>query len=87
MKKLAAKLAQLIEFPRYLAFVWRACGAPVALRALAWTLLSAPAIVRSGTLRSVDARLSQLRHGRTALLDKIADVLTARLAPRCAAGR
>ena len=61
MKKLDTRLAQLVEFPRYLAFVWRACGASVALRALAWTLLSAPAILRSGTLRSVDVRLSRLR--------------------------
>ncbi len=61
MKKLDAKLAQLIEFPRYLAFVWRACGASVAVRAAAWTLLSVRSIVRSGTLRAVDERLSQLR--------------------------
>ena len=58
MKRLDAKLAQLLEFPRYLWFVREACGAAVALKAAAWTLLSVPDILRSGTLRAVDARLS-----------------------------
>jgi len=60
MKRLDAKLAQLAEFPRYLWFVREACGAAVALKAAAWTLLSVPDILRSGTLRAVDARLSRL---------------------------
>ena len=61
MKRLDAKLAQLLEFPRYLMFVRDVCGAAVAVRTAAWTLLSAPHILRSGTLRAVDARLSRLR--------------------------
>ncbi len=61
MKRLDAKVAQLLEFPRYLMFVREACGTAVAAKAAAWTLLSAPDILRSGTLRSVDARLSRLR--------------------------
>jgi hypothetical protein len=60
MKRLDAKLAQLLEFPRYLMFLRDACGTAVAMKAAAWTLSSVPDIVRSGTLRAVDARLSRL---------------------------
>jgi hypothetical protein len=60
MKRFDVKVAQFLELPRYLGFVWRACGATAALKAFVWTALSAPDIVRSGTLRAVDARLSRL---------------------------
>ena len=60
MTKLRVRLSQLAELPRYLAFVWRACGARVATRVAGTMLVSAPAILRSGTLRAVDARISDL---------------------------
>ena len=60
MKKLTAKLAQLAEMPRYLDFVRKSCGAGVAAKVAAWTLLSVPEILRTGTLRAVDERVSAL---------------------------
>jgi len=60
MKKLEAKMMQLLELPRYLAFVREACGTEVAAKLAGWTLLSAPDIIRTGTLRAVDRRISEL---------------------------
>jgi hypothetical protein len=60
MTKLRLRLSQLAELPRYLAFVWRACGARIAMQVAGTMLVSAPAILRSGTLRAVDARISDM---------------------------
>ncbi len=60
MKKLTAKLAQLAEMPRYLAFVRDACGTGVAAKMAWWTVLTAPSIVRTGTLGAVNERMSAI---------------------------
>ena len=52
--------AQIVEFPRYVAFVFRVCGVGVGMRMLAVTVAALPRIVRTRTLRSVDAEMSRL---------------------------
>lgn len=53
-------LAQAAEFPRYVAFVFRACGRRAGLRMLAATVAALPHIARTRTLRAVDAAMSRL---------------------------
>ena len=53
-------VGQIVEFPRYVAFVFRVCGVGVGMRMLAVTVAALPQIVRTRTLRSVDAEMSRL---------------------------
>ena len=60
MNKLRTRLSQLAELPRYVLFVRSVCGVRIAAL-MAWGMVtSAPAILRSGTLRAVDAHISAM---------------------------